>query len=148
MRYRFLILFAAACALCGAARAAGTPTYRPEVLLMKSTHDGGEESFEYAKLKPVVTAGSPATAVFRYRADVDVVTCTVVAKPPDAKGAVVTSITIQRSGTDADGNNVSSTVSQDRIFAPGQSLIVHTNPRVFQGGHSKNVEILQLTLEK
>lgn len=148
MRYRYLLLLAAALALCGVARAAGPPTYQPEVLLMKSTHDGAEQSFEYAKLKPAVTSGNPAKATFRYRADLDIVTCTIEAKPPDARGAVVTTVTIQRTGTDGDGNDVTSTVTQGHILMPGQSLIVHTHPRLLPDGHSRNVEILQLTLEK
>jgi hypothetical protein len=149
MLYRFTILLAAAMALCGGlARAQGTPTYQPEVLLMKSIHDGGQQWFEYAKLKPAVTAGSPATAVFRYRADIDVVTCTIEAKPTGTNGEVVTKVTLQRKGTDPDGHEVTSTTSQDHVFKPGEAIIVGTNPRVLPDGHSKNVEILQLTLSK
>jgi hypothetical protein len=130
------------------ARAAETPTFQPEVLLMKSAHDGGEQWFEHAKMKPAVTAGRTLTAVFRYRADVDVVTCTLKATPPDAKGAVILTVTIQRTGTDPAGNEVNSTVTQGHKFMPGQSLIVSTNPRLLPDGHSRNVEILQLTLNK
>jgi len=146
MRYRFLSLLAIL-ALCGGAMAATNPTFQPEVLLMKATHDGGEQWFEYAKLKPAVTSGNPAKAVFRYRADVDVVTCTVEARPPDAKGTVFTEVTVQRVGKDAGGHDVTSTVVQGYKFTPGQSLIVHTNPRNLPDGHSRNVEILQLTLQ-
>ena len=90
MRYRFLF-FIAVMVLClgGVAHAATPPTFLPEVLLMKSAHDGGEQWFEYAKLSPAVTKGAKPTVVFRYRADVDVVTCTIEAEASDATGAVI-----------------------------------------------------------
>jgi hypothetical protein len=129
--------------------AAATPlTFQPEVLLMKTADKGADRSFAYAKLKPVAIAGKENQAVFRYRADIDVVSVTITAKAPDASGVVTATVFTQRKRTLPDGNDETTNQTGIYKFTPGKSLIVDNRPRMMANNIDANVEMLQLTLEK
>jgi hypothetical protein len=142
-----LAVVALACAT-GHLRAAGPPTFQPEVLLMKTAVKGSEKSFAYAKLKPAVTQGKDLSVMLRYRADVDTVSVTITAKGPDANGVVTATVFTQRKRTLPDGNEDTTNKTGTYKFTPGKSLIVDTQPRMLANDIDANVEILQLTLEK
>lgn len=128
--------------------AASPITFQPEVLLMKTTGKGAERSFAYAKLKPAIITGKENQAVFRYRADIDVVSVTITAKGPDANGAVTATVLTQRKRTLPDGNDETTNQTGVYVFTPGKSLIVDSRPRMLANNVDANVEMLQLMLEK
>jgi hypothetical protein len=141
----------AAAALCFATArgfAEDTPTFVPEVLLMKTAQRGTEKSFSYAKLKPAVTQGKDLTAVFRYRADVDTVTVTIKAQKPDAHGIVSANVTTERQRTLPDGHDDTTRKTGTYKFTKGKSLIVDNQPRMLANDIDANVEVLQLTMEQ
>lgn len=123
-------------------------TYRPEVLLMRSFDDGARKSYEHARFSPVSTTGRPASATFQYRADADVVRCTVKPGAPDAAGRVTATVQLQRETEDAAGNKNLTTTSQQFTFTPGEPLIVATAPHLGPGKKDHSVELLQLTMTK
>ena len=139
------IVIAAAATGCLSA----TPiSFQPEVLMMKTTSKGVERSFAYAKLKPAVISGKENQAVFRYRADIDVVSVTITTKAPDANGIVTATVFTQRKRTLPDGNDETTSQTGVYAFTPGKSLIVDSRPRMMPNNIDANVEMLQLTLEK
>ncbi len=149
MLYRILLMAALLAVLGWALPARGlAATFQPEVLLMHSVNDGAEKSYSHAKLKPVTPEGRPPSAVFRYRAVRDTVTCTVKPTAPNTAGVIVTTIEIQREAMDADGKKSLTSTSQQYHFTPGKSLIIATAPHAQENFRDNTVEILQLTLLK
>jgi hypothetical protein len=140
LRLLLILLLSVAAALPAAAQI----SFKPEVLLMKGAADAVERSFQHATLRNAAVDPQTGTAMFRYRAENDIVTCTVRPGPPDRNGIIMANVRVQRHPANASPEEVT-TVEKNYGFFPGKSLIVDTFTSV-QGADRRVVEMLQITL--
>jgi hypothetical protein len=134
------------------ASAAPTPiTFKPEILLMRSTEKAKETSFKYAALSPKTIDPEKKTAAFAYSADNRNVSVTIKAEPPAKDGTVRAIVTILRKKPMPDGSGEDTMRrSTEKVFVPGKPVVVERDIRISEDNlvPDGTVELVQLTLVK